>query len=429
MNERGRNESDISRYTDVEYSPEGYKTVYRWGDFLEIAGGHVYNAMDTIDLVSTGGEYEGFNPRYAYTCEFVGCSTLVDGIALFRPVSRDGEDLTQIAFLRSDIDDDTGAYTECFEAGSFDIAAASDIQCSDLGIDLLDYFRGRSFEGLSGVKRGLNGREAVGAVEVATGCDLDLFEDFWLGSPGETDVHVGPYVKRDLIALSYIVNDFSQMYGTTARDIRKLLARVNNFHPDRLAAVKAYLDCEYVTDRDTSDEKTYRWSDFLEIAGGDARYAAMLIERTAPGEPLGITPGGVRTSASTGVERGGLHFYYGDEPKPAPEFFRERHSKTRPIVCLETGETFMGNPAAARPLHVSPAAISQAVRYGSPVNGLHFYHGDEPKPAPEFFKPAKVKGGKSPAAIAAAAKVAAGNSAPGTDYREHGIQRNRRAVQ
>lgn len=165
MNERGRNEADISRYTDVEYSPEGYKTVYRWGDFLEIAGGHVYNAMDTIDLVSAGGEYEGFNPRYAYTCEFVGCSTLIDGIALFRPVSRDGEDLTQIAFLRSDIDDDTGAYTERFEAGSFDIAAASDIQCSDLGIDLLDYFRGRSFEGLSGVKRGLNGREAVGAVE------------------------------------------------------------------------------------------------------------------------------------------------------------------------------------------------------------------------------------------------------------------------
>ena len=59
MNEQGRNEADISRYTDVEYSPEGYKTVYRWGDFLEIAGGHVYNAMDTIDLVLAGGEYEG----------------------------------------------------------------------------------------------------------------------------------------------------------------------------------------------------------------------------------------------------------------------------------------------------------------------------------------------------------------------------------
>lgn len=70
-----------------------------------------------------------------------------------------------------------------------------------------------------------------------------------------------------------------------------------------------------------------------------------------------------------------------------------------------------------------------AVSSGPPVNGLHYYHGDEPKPAPEFFKPAKGKGGKSPAAMAAAAKAAAGNSAPGTDYREHGIQHNRRAVQ
>ena len=125
------------------------------------------------------------------------------------------------------------------------------------------------------------------------------------------------------------------------------------------------------------------------------------------GRAFGIAAGAVRTSASTGVERNGLHFYYGDEPKPGPEFFRERHSKTRPIVCLETGETFDGNPAAARPLHVSPAAISQAVRYGTPVAGLHFYQGDEPKPAPEFFKPAKGKGGKSPAQMAAAASMMA----------------------
>lgn len=285
MNVVERNETDISRYADVEYTPEGYKNVYRWDDFLEIAGGHVHNAMDTIDLVSAEGKFEGFNPRYAYTCEFVGCCTLVDGIALFRPVSSGGDDAIQIAFLRSDIDDDTGAYTERFEAGSFDIAAASDIQCSDLGIDLLDYFRGRSFEGLSGVKRGLDGREAVAAVEGDTGCDLDLFEDFWLGSPGETDVRVGPYLKRDLLSLSYIVNEFSHEYGTTAQDIRKIIARVDDFCPDRIAAVKAYLDCEYVPDSDAFDEKTYRWGDFLEIAGGDARYAAMLIDRTAAGEP------------------------------------------------------------------------------------------------------------------------------------------------
>lgn len=140
--------------------------------------------MDTIDLVSAGGEYEGFNPRYAYTCEFVGCSTLIDGIALFRPVSRDGEDLTQIAFLAQRY---RRRHRSVYRALRGRVVRyrrrPPDIQCSDLGIDLLDYFRGRSFEGLSGVKRGLNGREAVGAVEVATGCDLDLFEDFWLGSP------------------------------------------------------------------------------------------------------------------------------------------------------------------------------------------------------------------------------------------------------
>ena len=141
------------------------------------------------------------------------------------------------------------------------------------------------------------------------------------------------------------------------------------------------------------------------------------------GRAFGIAAGAVRTSASTGVERNGLHFYYGDEPKPGPEFFRERHSKTRPIVCLETGETFDGNPAAARPLHVSPATISQAVRYGTPVAGLHFYHGDEPKPAPEFFKPIKPERGKSPMQMAAAARAAAGN--PG---RPDGGQRPRRAV-
>lgn len=285
MNEHGRNDRDILRYTDVEYTPEGYENVYRWDDFLEIAGGNAHNAMDTIDLVSAGGEYEGFDPRYAYTCEFVGCCTLVDGIALFRPVSREQENLIQIAFLRSDIDDDTGAYTERFEAGSFDIAAAADIQCSDLAIDLLEYFEGRSFKGLPDVKRGLDGREAVAAVEGATGCDLGLFEDFWLGSPGETDVRVGPYLKRDLLEFSYIFNELSYKYGTSVRDIRKIVTQIGSFRPDHFAAVKAYLDCEYVPDVNMPDEKTYRWGDFLEIAGGDARYAAMLINRTAAGEP------------------------------------------------------------------------------------------------------------------------------------------------
>lgn len=48
MDADGRNETDIFRYTDVEYTPDGHSEVYRWEDFLGIAGGHVYSAMDTI---------------------------------------------------------------------------------------------------------------------------------------------------------------------------------------------------------------------------------------------------------------------------------------------------------------------------------------------------------------------------------------------
>ena len=88
---------------------QGHTDAYRWDDFLGIAGGHVYSAMDTIDMVSTGGQYEGDEPEHAYACEIVGCCGLSDGVALFRPVSHDGADLIQIAFLRNDVDDATGA--------------------------------------------------------------------------------------------------------------------------------------------------------------------------------------------------------------------------------------------------------------------------------------------------------------------------------
>ena len=67
-------------------------------------------------------------------------------------MSHDGEDYTQIAFLRSDIDDSTGEYTERFEAGSFDMPAADALRF-DLAVDIMDYFSGRTFEGEPGVSR------------------------------------------------------------------------------------------------------------------------------------------------------------------------------------------------------------------------------------------------------------------------------------
>lgn len=285
-----RNDTGIFRYTDVEYTPEGHTDAYRWDDFLGIAGGHVYSAMDTIDMVSTGGQYEGDEPEHAYACEIVGCYGLSDGVALFRPVSHDGADLIQIAFLRNDVDDATGAYIERFEAGSFDLPAA-DLPRSEFGVDLLEYFSGRSFKCTPGVNRGLDPREAVDSIEDAIGCDLGLFDGFWLGVPGEADMRVGPYTKKSLLDFSYYAKELSCRYGFADSDILEIARHLPDECPDCLAAVKAYLDCEYVPGGDAPDEKTYRWGDFLEIAGGDARYAAMLVNRTAAGEPeAGLHP-------------------------------------------------------------------------------------------------------------------------------------------
>lgn len=284
MDEHEENFKDIFRYTDVEYTPDGYSDVYRWDDFLGIAGGHVYSAMDTIDSVSPGGEYEGDEPEHAYACEIVACCGLSDGVALFRPVSHDGADLIQVAFLRNDVDDATGAYTERFEAGSFDLPAA-DFPRSESGVDLLEYFSGRSFKHTPGVSRGLDPREAVDSIENAIGCDLGLFDGFWLGVPGEADMRVGPYTKKSLLDFSYYAKELSCRYGFADSDILEIARHLPEDFPDRFAAVKAYLDCKYTPDGDAPDEKTYRWGDFLEIAGGNARYAAMLVDRTAAGEP------------------------------------------------------------------------------------------------------------------------------------------------
>lgn len=278
MNEHGRNETDIFRYTDVEYTPDGYSDVYRWDDFLGIAGGHVLSAKCIVDSVSPGGDFEGDEPEYAYACEIVGCCGLRDGVALFRPVSHGGADLIQIAFLRNDVDDATGAYTERFEAGSFDLPAA-DLPRSEFGVDLLEYFSGRSFKCTPGVSRGLDPREAVDSIEDAIGCDLGLFGGFWLGVPGEADMRVGPYTKKSLLDFSYYAKELSCRYGFADSDILEIARHLPDECPDCLAAVKAYLDCEYVPGGDAPDEKTYRWGDFLEIAGGDARYAALAPKR------------------------------------------------------------------------------------------------------------------------------------------------------
>ena len=98
-------------------------------------------------------------------------------------------------------------------------------------------------------------------------------------------MRVGPYTKKSLLDFSYYAKELSCRYGFADSDILEIARHLPEDFPDRFAAVKAYLDCKYTPDGDAPDEKTYRWGDFLEIAGGNARYAAMLVDRTAAGEP------------------------------------------------------------------------------------------------------------------------------------------------
>lgn len=92
-------------------------------------------------------------------------------------------------------------------------------------------------------------------------------------------MRVGPYTKKSLLDFSYYAKELSCRYGFADSDILEIARHLPDECPDCLAAVKAYLDCEYVPDGNAPDEKTYRWGDFLEIAGGDARYAALAPKR------------------------------------------------------------------------------------------------------------------------------------------------------
>lgn len=60
------------------------------------------------------------------------------------------------------------------------------------------------------------------------------------------------------------------------------------------------------------------------------------------------------------IQRGtctqGLHFYYADAPKPSPGFFLPPNRPPRPVVCLDTGETFESAFQAGRAF---PARIAR----------------------------------------------------------------------
>lgn len=69
------------------------------------------------------------------------------------------------------------------------------------------------------------------------------------------------------------------------------------------------------------------------------------------------------------------------------EFLEEGNYKSRPVICLETGERFESISLVSRMLGISKSNVFHAMKNGSAVHGIHFYYGDELKPDDSFFKP------------------------------------------
>lgn len=89
----------------------------------------------------------------------------------------------------------------------------------------------------------------------------------------------------------------------------------------------------------------------------------------------------------------GFYYYYAGEM--LPDEYRQKirnqkkkpNNKSRPVICLETGERFESISLVSRMLGISKSNVFHAMKNGSAVHGIHFYYGDELKPDDSFFKP------------------------------------------
>jgi hypothetical protein len=99
----------------------------------------------------------------------------------------------------------------------------------------------------------------------------------------------------------------------------------------------------------------------------------------------------VLAACQRGVSANGLHFYYADESIPSADFFSKGTTTPREIVCIETGEVFLGQGETARHFHASRSAIGAAVSRGSSVKGFHFTYRDQVNGELPSLKPSRVR--------------------------------------
>lgn len=147
MNEHGRNDRDILRYTDVEYTPEGYENVYRWDDFLEIAGGDARYAAMLINRTAAGEPEEGLHPETLVDQDIRDAEdTFMSPIYAAEDAARDVTPLTPwededgVAFLSRTLDAGAGAVVPCLwycrrdEGQGFEVGGVK-LDCSNIGFD------------------------------------------------------------------------------------------------------------------------------------------------------------------------------------------------------------------------------------------------------------------------------------------------------
>ena len=69
----------------------------------------------------------------------------------------------------------------------------------------------------------------------------------------------------------------------------------------------------------------------------------------------------------------GIHFYYGDEPKPDDSFFKPK--RRRKVRCTETGVVYESIKDAAERTKISPNGIGSAA--SGMAGGYHWEYADD----------------------------------------------------